>query len=348
MTLIEICIQDNELWDKTIRSFPVYEPFYLNAYVKASAGHSKDSQPILLFYENGDVRAATVILRRDIALSQPFCGKIPENTYFDLSSPYGYGGFLYNTDSFPDEVQKAYNQYCLEKGYVCEFLRFNLFTDYAQYYDGYAVSPMVNVVCDLSGSWEDVFGRYQGKTRQKVRKIQKSGWSVRVGNTKTDIDTFLPVYYDTMDRNDARSMYYFDKEFFETLHELGDPIYYFFAEKEGKVGAVNLLIGGNENTYCFLSSTSREFLKESPNYLLMSEMIAWSHVNGFKRFVIGGGYGSNDDLLRFKKGFAPEGLYDFYIGNKIFNQEIYNKLLEIRREAGELDENSHFFPLYRA
>ncbi|OSI10523.1 GNAT family N-acetyltransferase [Neisseria canis] len=348
MTLIEICIQDNELWDKTIRSLPVYEPFYLNAYVKALAGHNKDSEPVLLYYENGDVKAATVMFRRDIALSQPFTGKIPENTYFDLSSPYGYGGFIYNTDSFPEEVQQAYNQYCLETGYICEFLRFNLFTDYAQRYDGYAVSPMVNVVCDLSGSWEDVFGRYQGKTRQKVRKIQKSGWSVRVGNTKEDIDTFLPVYYDTMDRNDARSMYYFDKEFFETLHNLGGPIYYFFAEKEGKVGAVNLLIGGNENTYCFLSSTSREYLKESPNYLLMSEMIAWSHANGFKKFVIGGGYGSNDDLLRFKKGFAPEGLYDFYIGNKIFNQEIYNKLLEIRREAGELDENSNFFPLYRA
>lgn len=344
--LQEISIADSEQWDAIVKSFQYYEPFYLYGYVKAFADHS-GSEPVLLVYEQDGRRAVNVVLKRDVVELNGFAGHIDARTYFDLSTPYGYGGFLSDSSITP-RIQQVYNQYCLQQGYVCEFVRFNLFSDYAQYYDGTVCSNMVNVVCDLSGSWDDVFGRYQGKTRQKVRKVEKSGWQIRVGNSDQDIESFLPVYYETMDRNEAKDMYYFKREFFETLKELGDSVQYFFAEKDGVIGAANVLISGAKSAYCFLSSTTREFLKESPNYLLMSKMVEWSHNQGFKHFVIGGGYGNNDELLRFKKGFAPEGLYDFYIGSKIFNQQAYDRLVDIRRSLGQFDESSFYFPLYRS
>ena len=41
--------------------------------------------------------------------------------------------------------------------------------------------------------------------------------------------------------------------------------------------------------------------------------------------------------------------YDFYIGSKIFNQEVYDALVQIRKESKEnFDETSAYFPLYRA
>lgn len=343
----EISIADIEAWDAVVKQFKYYEPFYLHGYVKAFAEHS-NGEPVLLVYEDGDVKAATVVVKRDIYDIEGFAQYIPPKTYYDLSTPYGYGGFICDT-SITDQIQEEYNRYCLQQGYICEFVRFNLFSDYVRHYDGNTRSNMLNIVCDLSGSWEDVFARYQGKTRQKVRKVQKSGWTVRVGNTEEDIKSFLPIYYDTMDRNRAQNIYYFKHEFFETLKTLDGKVQYFFAEKDGQIGAVNVLIAGAQSTYCFLSSTARQFLNESPNYLLMSEMIAWSHAQGFKHFVIGGGYGGNDELLRFKKGFAPEGTYDFYIGSKIFNQEVYDALVQIRKESKEsFDETSAYFPLYRA
>ncbi len=343
----EISITDAEAWDAVIKGFEHYEPFYLHGYVKAFAEHS-NGEPVLLVYEEDGVKAANVVVRRDIYDIEGFAEHLPPKTYYDLSTPYGYGGFICDT-GITEKIQQEYNRYCLQQGYICEFVRFNLFSDYVHRYDGTTRSNMLNIVCDLSGSWDDVFARYQGKTRQKVRKVQKNGWTVRVGNACEDIESFLPIYYDTMDRNQAQNMYYFKHDFFATLKNLGDKVQYFFAEKDGQVGAVNVLIAGAENTYCFLSSTAREFLNESPNYLLMSEMIAWSHAQGFKNFVIGGGYGSNDELLRFKKGFAPEGTYDFDIGSKIFNQEVYDALVEIRKEAKpDFDTESAYFPLYRA
>lgn len=62
------------------------------------------------------------------------------------------------------------------------------------------------------------------------------------------------------------------------------------------------------------------------------------------------GYGGDESpLLRFKSTFNKEDeKLDFYIGKKIFNKKIYNKLVEIRKENDMNIESSSYFPLYRA
>ena len=61
--------------------------------------------------------------------------------------------------------------------------------------------------------------------------------------------------------------------------------------------------------------------------------------------MLGGGYGADDGIFQYKLCLAPHGVYDFYIGRKIFDRDAYDKLVGLR--AGEV-LNERYFPLYRS
>ena len=134
--IIQIHIEEKEQWNECVRSFNDYDVFYLNEYVLAFMNENpKNGIPILLYYENGEERAINVVFRRDVSSDEKMKGKIPTGEYFDLVSPYGYGGFFGNITCY-EELNRAYNDFCISHQYICEFVRFELFCDYYSYYDG--------------------------------------------------------------------------------------------------------------------------------------------------------------------------------------------------------------------
>jgi len=153
-----------------------------------------------------------------------------------------------------------------------------------------------------------------------------------------------------MDRNNAKESYYFNKDFFDIINTMKDNIVYFNVIHEEKVISTELVIYSPNNCYSYLGGTLSEYFDLRPNDFLKYEIIKWAYENKIKNFILGGGYGNDDDgIYRYKKSFAPNGVYEFYIGKKIFNQEDYNKLLDIRKKEIETTEleNQKFFPLYR-
>lgn len=90
-----------------MRSFADYDVYWLNGYVKAFEIHG-DGEPLLFYYEDSEVRGINVVMKRDIANSSFFKGKLEMNKLFDFSSPYGYGGWLIegsNTKSLFNEYE---------------------------------------------------------------------------------------------------------------------------------------------------------------------------------------------------------------------------------------------------
>ena len=126
----EIGIRDYKKWDEIVRSFEGYEVFYLHRYVKAFMDESpKNGTSIFLLYETKDSRAINVVFKRDIALDEKFIGKLEKEKYYDLITPYGYGGFTGNVTDW-DKLNREYSEYCVANGYICESVRFELFSDY--------------------------------------------------------------------------------------------------------------------------------------------------------------------------------------------------------------------------
>ena len=93
--ITEIPVLERERWDQAVKSIKGYDVFYFNEYVTAFM-HEDESkgEPVLLYYENGSDRAINVVFKRDVAMDQKLAESLPNNTYFDLITPYGYGGFI--------------------------------------------------------------------------------------------------------------------------------------------------------------------------------------------------------------------------------------------------------------
>lgn len=163
----------------------------------------------------------------------------------------------------------------------------------------------------------------------------------------TDLTIFKEIYFETMDRLNAKSFYYFEDEYFEYMIEnLKDKIVLINVKNEMDtiIASGIFFIHSNKFLHEHLSGTKTDYMKNSPAYSLKYAAAEWAHENGYVYAHSGGGTTTdeNDSLLAFKKKFTKKGFFDFYIAKKIYMKDVYDKLVKITKT-----ENSKFFPQYR-
>ena len=122
--------------------------------------------------------------------------------------------------------------------------------------------------------------------------------------------------------------YYFGKEVLEDLPQNSQV---FFAEMDEKVIAASIIFAANGRMNYHLSGSIREYSSFAPTNLLLYKAALWRNVNGYRTFYLGGGVGSGEDsLFKFKRAFYRGNLKRFYIGKKVFINNKYERLLNIR------------------
>lgn len=345
--IYEINVADQNRWNETVRSFADYDVYYLNEYAAAFMRvNDSNGIPALIYYENGADRAINVVFKRDIASDEKMKGKIEPERFYDLISPYGYGGFWGKVDDY-EALNRAYNEYCMQNGFICEFVRFELFGEYSRHYDGEVETRTHNVVRSLDISLDEMWMDFKQKVRKNVKHAISNNLGIIIENTDAHLKDFIDIYYSTMDRTNAEDQFYFTEEFFRTLNELRDNVMYFYVEHEGRIISAELVIYGAENAYSYLGGTNRDYFELRPNDFLKYEVIKWAKNKGLKNFVLGGGYGSDDGIFQYKTCLAPNGIVDFYIGRKIFDADRYQQLVDIRKADNPDCLTSSFFPKYR-
>lgn len=347
-----ISIDESNKWNEIVRSFGNYDVYYLYEYTKAFKIHG-DGEPILFYYEGKDTRAMNVVMRRDVGSDKNFLEKIPKGIYFDLITPYGYGGVLIEGDKSVNNIKllnSEYSDYCKNNGIISEFVRFHpLLENYKNLDEIYDVSTLGKTVSIALESTEQIWNDLISKNRNMIRKAIKSGVEIYCGLNSEIFDEFIRLYNATMDKDNAKDYYYFKKDFYDSiLRDLKDNALIFYAVFEKKIISMSIILFANQHVHYHLSASEREYLHLAPTNLLLYEVACWGCENGFKTFHLGGGLGSNEDsLYKFKKAFNRNSDNTFAIGRKIFDYEKYNNLIEIRKRDYNFKDNKLFFPIYR-
>ena len=339
-------LEQSEKWDEIVRSFAKYDVYWLSGYVNSFRIHG-DGEPLLFYYNDGEIRGINVVFKRDVANNVHFKGTLPENTYFDFATPYGYGGWLIEGGN-PAKLFEAYSDWCVNNGIISEFVRFHpLEKNHVEVSEWYDVIPLgPSVAMDIS-SPEIIWQNISGNRRNKVNKAKRRGVSVSMGKNLELFKVFRELYNETMEKNNADEYYFFADEFYESiLNGLAENFEIFYALHEDKIIAATIMLIANGRISYHLSGTFREYEWLAPTNVIIHEAALWGSANGYKTLNLGGGVGSGDDnLLEFKKSFyRVEELPIFHIGKKIFNQDKYDELVGLRKELPE----SNFFPKYRA
>lgn len=345
-------IDESEEWNELVKSFKDYDVYYLSDYVKAFEIHG-DGKPVLLYYEGFGLRAINVVMKRDISMDKRFTEKIPPSTYFDFSTPYGYGGFLLEgemTKNNLDQLKEAYYSFCKKEGIISEFVRFHpVLKNSKTTEEIYEVSTHGKTITmelkDKTQIWNDL----SSKNRNCIRKSVKSGVEVFWGRDPELIEKFKVLYNAIMDKDQAKEYYYFDNDFYHSiLHDLKNNSLIFYAVLNGKTIAMSIVLFSNNQMHYHLSASDINNQHLAPTNLLLYEAACWGSENGYTIFHLGGGLGSKEDnLYKFKKAFNRNSENRFSTGRKIFDEEKFQHLINLRRkeEMGKLNDN--YFPRYR-
>lgn len=341
----EVDIND-PCWDEVVESIMGGYIYYMSRYLKAFQDISGDT-PVMFLYESKDERAINVFFKRDISRVKYFLGKIAEGEYFDLISPYGYGGYIGN---FTDKRKMLFmhHEYCKNIGYVSEVVKFHPLSDCIKSYAGNVSSSFHNVVRDLESELETLWMDFKPKVRKNVKRAQEYGLEVIKESNGKYLDDFLKIYYGTMKRNEAEKGFYFSKDFFEKITSMQNHIMYFHALYKGHIISTELVLYDGENCYSYLGGTDSDYYEMRPNDYLKYEIIKWGHEKKLKNFILGGGHGADDGIFQYKAALAPNGVCNFYVGTDIFCERKYQKLCDIRRtEDRYFYESEKLCPAYR-
>lgn len=274
--------------------------------------------------------------------------------YYDLVTPYGYGGPLITEvqegkkPALAAAFTKAFQQYCDVHHIVSEFVRFH---------------PVLGNAGDFNGSYDIVFLRktvgtnlrdyddpvqeeFSKSTRKAIRHALRSGVEFRVTVNPDSLELFSEIYRINMERVQADSYYYFDQSYFSRcLEYFGENIVLVEALFEGKVIGAEMHFAYNNVIHTHLSGTLSEYHYLSPVYVMTYAIALWGKENGMDLIHVGGGTTNEpgDTLYLFKKKFGKNTDFDFYIGRKVWNHAVYTELCA----ASDVAPKEEFFPAYR-
>lgn len=348
-----ISTDEAEKWDAIVRSFNDYDAYYLWGYSKAFQLHG-DGEPYLFYYDDGQMRAMNVVMKRDVGQDERFRGKLPEQSIFDITTPYGYGGFLLEgeiADKSLRELDNQYRDFCEKSGIICEFVRFQpVLRNSEALGNMYDITNLCKTISIHLDSTEQIRSGLISQNRNKVRKARKYGVEIFWGRNEELYKEFIQMYNATMDNDNAKEYYYFGEDFYNSiLNDFKYNALMFYAVYQGKKIAMAIMLFANKQMHYHLSASNRETRSLAPTNLLIFEAACWGSSNGYKTFHLGGGVGSKEDsLYKFKSTFNKNSDYTFAIGKKIFNEEKYQELVEFRKVESGTDTDSNFFPKYRA
>jgi hypothetical protein len=253
-----------------------------------------------------------------------------DKEYFDIQGVYGYNGAASTSyeKSFVDSFYKAFEEYCLDSGIIVEFTRFHTLMQNDLFSrDHMNVSfNRKTVTVDLTKDYETMWSEYDSRNRNMIRKALKNGLQTRFSTGLEEFKDFYKLYTATMEHLKAEGFYYFDWRYFEKLfNEFKDSQFLIDVLLDGNaIASAHVLYFGDYAHY-HLSARDDEHKSLGAGNLALDAAIKRLMELECKKLNLGGGYYPDDSLLKFKKCFSKDES-DFFIGSKVHNQDVYQKL----------------------
>lgn len=275
--------------------------------------------------------------------------------YYDIVTPYGYGGPVILESSDKEKLIDAYREqfaaYCAENRIICEFVRYHpILKNYEVFSAVYENTYSRHTVGTNLQDFEDpVQSEFSKSARREVRKCESAGVTCVIHPHPDNLDTFKALYEETMDRNHADKMYYFPDAYYQMLTtDLRDSVLEMQAYLQDEIVASEIYFITAGIMHAHLLGSSSALLELGGGAILEAAAARWGKENGYRYIHHGGGRSSAEDdpLYLYKKKFGKHTEFDFYTGKKIWDQAIFDKAVAIRKQEGEIT-NPDFFPVYR-
>ncbi len=343
----QILKPDSPQWEILFESLPLHrqDVFYSPAFARLSQS---------TLNQNDEVCCAAMTFDADVVL-YPFVrrdagkltGRASFTGYYDIASLYGRGGIVasHAAETNITSFHLAMAGYCRESAVICGFDRFHpvIGNDVWAAPDAKVMEVGGFVVVDMRPEMDAIEGTFTPSVRKDLRKAERNGIVCFAESNCDHLKDFLDIYYHTMDRNSAAGFYYFSKEYFIALNrEMPGQFHFFYAVAGEEIVSCELVLHHGNYCHSFLGGTIREALPLCANPILKREIIRFLKGRGIEYFLLGGGARPDDGIFKFKKAYAPEGVFPSRVGGTIWDHQSYERLREELTSAGVAIPSNRF------
>lgn len=318
--------KNKKLWNQFLNSIPnnkkdiYYLPDYVNLY------NNKICAPKCYIYKSKENVFFYPFIKR----------KILKTNFFDIITPYGYGGpIVKNYDKkFILEALNNYYGILTENNVICEQIKFHPLLRNVEnlkevnLYNLYMSCKTVTVDCKLDISYM-LSKIYKKSNKEKIKKIEKKNASVFFTKDIKSLKQFEDIYNENLKNINADKKYFFDYKYYKSiLRNLNENFFIANLEMDNEVLATQLVLYYNSFAHTHLQGTTQKGKKLGVTNFLKHQVILKAKELDIKFLNFGGGRTNddNDSLLSFKKSFSNI-LSEFYIAEKIYNSEVYSNLV---------------------
>ena len=333
-------IEDKLSWVNVLQSIDSYDFYHTYDYHELSK--TTNEKPILVVFKSKDILIAIPFLLR----------KIFDTDYFDLTSVYGYAGPLqknitkdFDNTKFASELVHFFTQ----KKIVSVFSRLNPFISNQEIIlNGLGniteLGRIVNI--NIVKTVEEQKKDFSKTTKRYINRTNKLCDIVSLKDPKS-ISVFKNLYYENMDRVQAKKSYYFSEKYFNDFVNSSDfktDILFAILKETGEIIAAAIFITTNKIVQYHISGTKNDYLHLTPIRILINYMRIKATEAGFTYFNLGGGLScSEDSLFNFKSSFSKD-FKSFKVWKQIIYEDVYK---DLANEFATNTNNQDYFPAYR-
>ncbi len=353
---VEILDLANPLWQETLLKLR-HDTYHLPEYVAIEAKRNQTRGEALLVSSGDKIFFVPYLLR---SCSHIASLSEQEEEIFDVLSPYGFPGILLSDSARkdPEFVQQAFREFqqgLKSRGVCSAFLRLHpiLSDQFPELFPLHSLTDNGETVSvDLTLDEAQIWTHTRKGHKSTINKCKRLGLIGNTVNLADYMDEFLAIYYETMNRVEAKDSYYFERDYFNDLLKLGDAVHLVTVESDNQIVCASVFFECCGIVQAHLGGTKTEFLPQSPFSLVFHHARLWAKARGNEFMHIGGGLGGGKDKLStFKTGFSRQ-RHQFFTMRLIIDEDKYNYLVETRARTLNLKSselaNSDFFPAYRS
>jgi hypothetical protein len=341
--------QETEEWYKVLERFHSIDIYFLPEYHRAYELNGDGIAYAFVAQDEGNTWFYPFFVRS----IQQVGSEVLDEPWYDIETVYGYSGPLSTTTdpAFLTKVQAVFSQWCQDNRIIAEFIRFNPLLQNHQYVDQSCrlIPNRETVVVSLKGSEQDLWANYPSVQRNMVNKAIKNGLVCAESSTPENLEAFRQMYEQTMNLLGAIPYYYFCESYFKYLwNNLTQAVKLFTVRYEEHIVTAGLFLQHGDFLHYHLAGSDVNYRSFAPNNLLLHTVAQWGQKNGFHWLHLGGGRTADpkDDLFRFKASLSR--LYlPFYIGGRVHNAAVYEKLCVNWMRQQQFIQRPNYFLLYR-
>lgn len=280
------CCHDKGDWNIALDCFPRHD--YVHTYDFHMLGSQLGEGDPVLFVVRNEADQVVVCwpgLKR----------AIPETDSYDLTSVYGYGGPLIRLDRLTTGALDALFDAMLQDRIVSLFSRMHpLFNENIE-----GLAPYLTKVSDVPiidiDRQPETLSSYSRDHRSSIAKLTRRGADVIADGDFRYLDEFVELYHQTMRGIDARSYFFFERNFFEKFVEATDfNAILHFVRMDGIHICGSLMIQTGDLLHGYLAGVKPEYRHLAPSKMLYKSAHEWAIEGGGQLAQIQAGVWSVD------------------------------------------------------